>query len=286
VTEPTIIDIQGGPDMPPIRILDLGKQPSATPVEPMTASTWVEHGQPHSDPDPAEIRLNLSESGLRAFVQEQQVRVETAQRTLGFAHDRVRNEFGDLTHVETWEAVRKCNPVLYESVIAAEQMAEKLTRIVQMNVTAVERETSAAPIRLAARDEQRAATLLPLVERTVEKSTLFEIRDAFRLAIVNEDTANQYLFATLLPDRLRRAAQTRDDGNGVHVIRDGDASVRSELQAMVKTVRESMKDDSLTPIRTRAQGLKSGAGKIAHAAKVRRRAFDAGRSGLVRHPNW
>lgn len=278
MTAPNVYELQTAEGKPPIRVVDLGQQQQATePVEPPAAGQWVEYGGAFSSSDEEHLRLNMSASELTAYLNDEQTRLNAARAKLEAELQRVA-QYGRLDDASTFDAVRERDPNLFERLTAAERSAEKAARIVKTAAAAVERETSAAPMVLGGRDAQKAATLLPLLTVQVDRGSLAEIRDSFRVALANEDDAACYVFATLLPDRLKRAPATRD---GVTERRE-DPRIAAELQTMVSKVKSNLTDDSLSGLRKRAQGLKNGAGIVAFDAGTRRRALEFAKSGDVR----
>lgn len=267
----------------PLRIVDYGVQASEPTAEPTEPSQWVEYGGAYSPAeDEPDIRLNLPVAGLVTLLDEQIARLNAANDKLVQAHGQVR-DVGPLDHAETWEKVKTEKPTLYDAVIDAERRVKSATNVVRANAAAVERETSARPITLPERDATRAATLIPLIERTVEKGTLADVRDQFRLAISNDDAAALWVYATTVPDRLK--AQPKADGDG-RVQRDNDPRIKADLAAMVQTARTRLRDDSLTALHTKAANLKVGAGQVENAAGARRRALDVAKSGNVRRDGF
>lgn len=282
---PTVTELRTRDGLPPIRVVDLPYQPTAetAPVAPTAAGQWIERGQPFIEgEDDQPPRLNMSGDGMTKYLNDAQSSLQAAQHRLEAAYSQVASTFGRLDDADTWAAVEQQNPRLYERVRDAEQAALKASRIVKTAASAVATETAAMPLKLAARDEERAAKLLPLYERTVDKGSLAEIRDAFRVALANEDDAACFVLTTLLPDRLRRKAQTND---GVTERRE-DPRIAAELQTMVSAVRDKLKDDSLSALHKRAQGLKVGAGQVGFDAGTRRRALEAAKTGDVRREGF
>jgi hypothetical protein len=284
MTAPNVYELQTAEGKPPIRVVDLGQQAPTAPVAPPAAGQWIERGQPFIEgEDDVPPRLNMSEAGMTKYLNDAQASLNAANHALEAAYSQVASTFGRLDDAATWDAAEKGNPRLVERVRAAEQAALKASRITKTAAAAVASETAAAPLKLASRDESRAATLLPLVSKTVETAPLAEIRDAFRVAMANDDPANLYLFATLVPARLRRKPELRDDGT---TERRDDPRIVTELQTMVSAVRDKLKDDSLSALHKRAQGLKVGAGQVGFDAGTRRRALEMAKTGDVRREGF
>jgi hypothetical protein len=274
--------------MPPIQVIDEGIVKSTdtpTPTDAPAATdgpVWYS-GMPY-DPntdDEPETRLNLTGDGLDKMLTTESGRLGQASTALERVHDEISHRFGDLRHAETYEALKLGDPMLYQRLEAAEHAAEKAARIARTNCAAVARETAVKALTLSPSDQERAAVLTPLIERQVERARLSEVRDAFRVALTTDDAASLYLFATMLPDRLRTPVQP---GEGMR--ENADKRLTSELTTMVAEARKRLRDTSLDPLNRRAETLKISAGKIESTARTRQRAVEVSRQGLVRRAGF
>lgn len=293
-TEPNVYELTGPtPDGPrSIKVIDLGQQPVAIPVEQAQGQPWPKpdpqtgFGQAYDPADEEPPRLNLDRTDMERFIDGERTRINVAHRTLEQALQRVASTYGRIDDAATWEAVRTNDPDLLTAVADAERRANGVVNTVKLNALAVERETQATAMTLSERDEQKAAVRLPLIERSVDRDRLDDVRDAFRFAIVSDDTVSMYLYAKLLPDRLRRAPEQRDDGDGARTVRESPA-VKAELASMIDTVRKKkLADDSLSDLRTKAYALRDGAATVASLARTRKNAIAQGKAGLVRRDGF
>lgn len=276
-------DLQVPAGTPPIKVIDVGQAP-ADIVDTTPTQGWVEVGGPYSPGDDEPPRLNLDRRGLEQLLDQETGRLNTAARALDLLLERVASTYGRTDDAATWAAVREQNPELDDAVSDAIRRADSVKRTLEMNAAAIVRETQAAPMRLLrSQDEERAARLLPLIDRQAEGS-LAACRDGLRTALTSGDDAACFVWATVLPARLK--ARPADDGERVERV---DPRIAGEIQGMISTVKERLRDDSLSDLRTKAQGLKGAAARLGSIARTRRNAIDlgpGGKTGLIRREGY
>lgn len=259
---------------PSIFVVDvLPEQMPQSAAEPVQRPPEPQHGafyDPANDGDD-DVTLNLSERDMRKLVNDGLERMQANQKALNLLFGHVRNTVGRLDLAETWEAVDK-DKALSEQIDDAVRNAKKHVNIARTNAVAVMRESSGSPMALSQDDKAAAAAIAPLIERSVDRGRLSDIRDELRAAIRADDIPTMYLYALMLPDRLNQPSRANADGTASRDM--GDKRLIGELNGMLATVKDKLRDGSANELRDHASKLQAAVAAVESLANTRRVAVE------------
>jgi len=206
--------------------------------------------------------LRDAQDALEAAQQHYTNQTRRAYATSDEAHEVARRD--NLPPLEAAEAHAT------QVVTAAERNARDILRAIGHDRIWVDPNESAV-----------AAQREPLIRQIVETSPLPALRDELRAAIIGEDRATLYVFATLTPARLAAAPGPLDAG------RPELQEARDEIRTMLGQARQTLRDKSLDATRERAAEVIGKATRTGLAAATRKReAVEAARFASSERVAW
>lgn len=219
-------------------------------------------------------RLNMPIDRLDGFLTEQEARARRAGAKLHALIQQAEEAVGPRDHMETWIRVKAEFPDLHDAIGDAERKAVNVAESVRMNALAVIAETSASSMVLPDDEQERAATLMPLMRAEIDALPIPELRAKLRLAVSRNDVAAMYVFSSLLPARLAAGAKMNADGTASREL--GDPDVLQDVRHMISHTRSMLADKSLAPLHKRARALQATAERVKQATELRRRTKELG----------
>lgn len=260
-----------------VRVVDsIDNEPAAqAPTPERTADPYpmTGYGSLYNPDKETPETLNLSADGMTNLLDDGSSKMKTRFYLLEQQLNHIVNTIGPLDRRETWDAVAK-DKELSAAVSTAISKARTAANVARMNAAAVLQETSGSAMAIDRDDEKEAAALAPLFSLKIDKGSLSDIRAEFRKAMRADDVPSLFLFATLLPDRLRAESRGgKNDDSGRRDV-DGDKLLVGELNGMVQTVKERFADESLKELRDHAGKIQAQASRLEKLANTQRNAVE------------
>lgn len=195
-------------------------------------------------------------------------KISSAHRQISDVHAEV-GSVGNLYLHETWERLAEERPDLAERLDLAESAAKKALNQTRERIGQIKQETDAVTLTVTGVDRSNAMDALPLVTAELNSMSPTQMRDALRVALVNEDRPSLYLYSILMPKRIDEIKE-RSKGEDGQMPPSSERDALMTISGLLVQARKHFRSQAMAPLSDRAKNIARQQDKLEHLAGLRK----------------